>query len=106
MKIGLQIPYVTWPGGAKELAPTLAKIARSADEGGFDLVGVMDHFFQIPVVGPLDNEMLESYTTLGYLAANTSRARLVTIVTGVVYRYPGVLDPGQDPRRSRSGGWW
>src|SRR5256885_15074505 len=91
MKIGLQIPSFTWPGGAKEIAPTLAKIARTADEGGFDLIGVMDHFFQIQSLGPPEQEMLEAYTTLGYLAANTSRARLITIVTGVVYRYPGVL---------------
>ena len=66
-------------------------MARTADEGGFDLIGVMDHFFQINSLGPPEQEMLEAYTTLGYLAANTSRARLITIVTGVVYRYPGVL---------------
>jgi F420-dependent oxidoreductase-like protein len=100
MKIGLQINDFTWPGGAKEIGPTLARIARAADAGGFDPIGVMDHFFQIRVVapdgrivqgGPPENEMLEAYTTLGYLAANTSRARLLTIVTGVVYRYPAVL---------------
>jgi len=91
MKIGLQIPWFTWPGGASEIGRTLAKIARTADQGGFDLIGVMDHFFQIGSIGPPEQEMLEAYTTLGYLAANTSRARLVTVVTGVVYRYPGVL---------------
>ena len=91
MKIGLQIPFFTWPGGAKEIGPTLTKIARTADEGGFDLLGVMDHFFQIGSLGPPEQEMLEAYTTLGFLAANTSRARLVTIVTGAVYRYPGVI---------------
>ena len=91
MKIGLQIPFFTWPGGAKEIGPTLTKIARTADEGGFDLIGVMDHFFQIGSLGPPEQEMLEAYTTLGFLAANTSRARLVTIVTGAVYRYPGVI---------------
>ena len=91
MKIGLQIPWFTWPGGASEIGRTLAKIARTADQGGFDLIGVMDHFFQIGSIGPPEQEMLEAYTTLGYLAASTSRARLVTVVTGVVYRYPGVL---------------
>jgi len=91
MKIGLQIPWFTWPGGAEEIGRTLATIARTADQGGFDLIGVMDHFFQIGSIGPPEQEMLEAYTTLGYLAANTSRARLVTVVTGVVYRYPGVL---------------
>jgi len=51
----------------------------------------MDHFFQIGSLGPPDHDMLESYTTLGYLAAHTQKARLVTVVTGVVYRYPAVL---------------
>jgi F420-dependent oxidoreductase-like protein len=91
MKIGLQIPSFTWPGGAREIGPTLAKIARTADQGGFDLIAVMDHFFQIGSLGPPEQEMLEAYTTLGYLAANTSRARLITVVTGAVYRYPGVI---------------
>jgi len=91
VKIGLQINDFTWSGGAKEIGPTLGKIARSADQAGFDLIGVMDHFFQIGSLGPPEREMLEAYTTLGYLAANTSRARLLTIVTGAVYRYPGVI---------------
>ena len=51
----------------------------------------MDHFFQIGVVGPPENDMLEAYTTLGYLAACTSRAKLLTLVTGAIYRHPGVL---------------
>jgi F420-dependent oxidoreductase-like protein len=91
VKIGLQIPSFTWPGGAKEIGPTLVKIARTADQGGFDLISVMDHFFQIRSLGPPEQEMLEAYTTLGYLAANTSRARLITVVTGAVYRYPGAI---------------
>src|SRR5208282_2241041 len=57
----------------------------------FDSIGVMDHFFQIAMAGPPDHDMLEAYTTLGYLAACTSRARLLTLVTGVVYRHPGLL---------------
>jgi F420-dependent oxidoreductase-like protein len=91
MKIGLQIPWFSWPGAPQEIGPVLGRIARTADEGGFDPIGVMDHFFQIRSVGPPELDMLEAYTTLGYLAANTSRARLLAIVTGVVYRYPGVL---------------
>jgi len=91
MKIGLQIPSFSWPGGAEEIGPTLAKIARAADEGGFDTIGVMDHFFQIGSLGPPELEMLEAYTTLGFIAANTSRARLLTVVTGAPYRYPGVI---------------
>jgi F420-dependent oxidoreductase-like protein len=89
--IGLQIPDFTWPGGPERLGADLAAVARTADEAGFEFISVMDHFFQIPVVGPADHEMLEAYTTLGYLAGCTSRAKLVTLVTGAVYRNPGML---------------
>ena len=91
MKLGLQIPDFTWPGGAAQLGPTLATIARTADDAGFDSIGVMDHFFQIGRVGPPEHEMLEAYTTLGFLAAHTKRAKLMTVVTGVHYRHPGIL---------------
>ena len=91
MKLGLQINEFTWPGGPARLAQDLATVARTADEGGLDPIGVMDHFFQIGSLGPPEHEMLESYTTLGYLAAHTKRARLITIVTAAAYRYPGVL---------------
>ena len=91
MRIGLQIPDFTWPGGPEQLGPTLATIARTADSAGFEYVGVMDHFFQIPNVGPAENEMLEAYTTLGYLAAHTERVKLLTVVTGAIYRHPGIL---------------
>ncbi|HVV17958.1 MAG TPA: LLM class F420-dependent oxidoreductase [Pseudonocardiaceae bacterium] len=91
MKIGLQIPDFTWPGGAAELGPKLAEIARTADRAGFDYIAVMDHFFQIRSVGPAEHEMLEAYTALGFLAAHTERAKLLTLVTGAIYRYPAVL---------------
>jgi len=91
MKLGLQIPDFTFPGGPGRLGADLAAIAEAADAAGFDRIGVMDHFFQIRMVGPADREMLESYTTLGFLAAHTKRAKLNTVVTGVVYRHPGVL---------------
>ena len=91
MKIGLQIPDFTTPDGPPRLGADLAMVARTADEGGFEFIAVMDHFFQIRGVGPAEREMLEAYTTLGYLAACTSRAKLVTLVTGAVYRNPGVL---------------
>ena len=91
MKIGLQIPDFTTPGGPSRLGADLAAVARVADDAGFDFLAVMDHFFQIQVLGPPEHEMLEAYTTLGYLAGATSRARLLTLVTGAVYRYPGVL---------------
>ncbi len=91
MKIGLQIPDFTRPGGPASLGKDLATVARTADDAGFEFIAVMDHFFQIPGIGPAENEMLEAYTTLGYLAACTSRAKLITLVTGVVYRHPGIL---------------
>lgn len=97
MKIGLQIPNFTWPGGPNELGSKLASIARVADEAGFASIWVMDHFFQIGTsdrrrfLGPAEDEMLESYTTLGYLAGITKRVTLGVLVTGVVYRLPGIL---------------
>ena len=89
MKIGLQIPNFTWPGGPSQLAPTLGRIARTAEDAGFDSIWVMDHFFQI--MGAADQEMMEAYTTLGFLAGQTSRVGLGTLVTGVTYRHPGIL---------------
>ena len=91
MRLGLQIPSFTWPEGPAALAATLRRIAASADEGGFASLWVMDHFFQIPLVGPAEHEMLEGYSTLAFLAAATRRVRLGTLVTGVTYRNPGVL---------------
>ena len=91
MRVGLQIPSFTWPGGAANIRPRLAEIGRTADEAGFASIWVMDHFFQIPVVGQAEEPMLEGYSALSYLAAVTQRARLGTLVTGVVYRYPGIL---------------
>ncbi|HKN52804.1 MAG TPA: LLM class flavin-dependent oxidoreductase, partial [Amycolatopsis sp.] len=91
MKLGLQIPDFTWPNGPAALGSDLATIARTADHAGFDSVAVMDHFFQIRAVGPSEHDMLEAYTTLGFLAAHTERAKLLTVVTGVLYRHPGLL---------------
>jgi F420-dependent oxidoreductase-like protein len=91
VRLGLQIPDFTWPGGPPSLGADLAQVARTADDVGFDYIGVMDHFFQIAMIGPPEQEMLEAYTTMGYLAAHTTRAKLVTLVTGVVYRDPGLL---------------
>jgi len=91
VRIGLQIPDFTHAGGAASLGADLATVARTADDAGFEFIALMDHFFQIGVIGPPENDMLEAYTTLGYLAACTTRARLLTLVTGAVYRQPGIL---------------
>jgi F420-dependent oxidoreductase-like protein len=91
MKLGLQIPFFTWDGGPARLGPRLADIGRAADDAGYDSLWLMDHLFQIGVIGPPELEMLEAYTTLGFLAGHTSRVRLGALVTAVTYRHPGVL---------------
>jgi F420-dependent oxidoreductase-like protein len=91
MKIGLQIPSFTWPGGPSQIAPTLARIGRAAEEAGFASLWVMDHFFQIGMIGKPEEPMLEGYSALSFLASVTERVRLGTLVTGVVYRHPGIL---------------
>jgi len=69
---------------------TLARVAGTADEIGFDSIWVMDHFFQIRGLGPPEAPMLEGQTALGFLAAHTERARLGLMVGGVHYRAPGL----------------
>jgi F420-dependent oxidoreductase-like protein len=91
MKIGLQLPNFTWPGGPAQIRNTLGEIARVADDAGFYSLWAMDHFFQISMIGPPENDMLESYATLGYLAAVTNKIKLGPMVTGVIYRFPGIL---------------
>ena len=91
MRLGLQVPDFHWPGGNTTLRGDLAAVARTADDAGFEFLAVMDHFFQIGGVGPPEDPMLEGYTTLGFLAAQTSRVNLITLVTGTVYRHPGIL---------------
>ena len=91
MKIGLQVPSFTWPDGPAHMAGRLADIAHAAEHAGFYSLWVMDHLFQISVIGPPEQEMLEGYCALGYLAAQTKTVKLGTLVTGVIYRYPGIL---------------
>jgi F420-dependent oxidoreductase-like protein len=91
MKLGLHICDFTWPAGPSHLGAQLAEVAHAAEDAGFDRVSVMDHVWQIGHLGPPEHEMLEAYTTLGYLAAHTKRVSLMTLVTGAVYRSPGLL---------------
>lgn len=91
MKLGLQIPNFSFPEGPAAIAPTLGQIAAVADQAGLTSLWVMDHFYQIDFIGPAHMDMLEGYTTLGFLAARTHRIKLGTLVTGVTYRHPGVL---------------
>ncbi|MEO8899457.1 MAG: LLM class F420-dependent oxidoreductase [Candidatus Dormibacter sp.] len=91
MKVGLHISDFTWDGGAPALRGRLAEVARMAEKAGVDRVSVMDHVWQIGHLGPPEHAMLEAYTILGYLAAVTERVKLLTVVTAVVYRAPGLL---------------
>ncbi|MGH8888648.1 MAG: LLM class F420-dependent oxidoreductase [Acidothermaceae bacterium] len=91
MRLGLHVSDFTWPGGPNQLGADLGNVAQAAEAAGFDRLSVMDHLWQIQVMGPPEHEMLEAYTTLGYVAAKTSRISLMTLVTGVVYRPPGLL---------------
>jgi F420-dependent oxidoreductase-like protein len=89
--VGIHFLNFTNPGGDAVIAPLLAQTAKAADEGGFALFTVMDHFFQMEQVWPAENPMLEGYSALAFVAAHTSRVELATLVTGVTYRHPGLL---------------
>ena len=91
MKVGLHISDFTWDGGPAELRTRLGKVAQQAEQADVDRISVMDHVWQIGHIGPPEHEMLEAYTTLGWLAAKTERVKLLTVVTAVVYRDPGLL---------------
>ncbi len=91
MKFGLQIPWFSWDGAPANHRTVLRNIAQAAEEAGFSSVWVMDHFFQLPMIGEPSLDMHEGYTTLGYLAGVTEKVTLGTLVTGVTYRHPGLL---------------
>ncbi len=91
MKFGITIPRFVTPEGDAGIRAQLAAMSRAADQGGLDSLWVMDHFFQIPMVGEADEPMLEGYSALAFMAALTERISLGTLVTGVTYRYPGIL---------------
>jgi F420-dependent oxidoreductase-like protein len=86
LQFGLQISRFDWPGHPANTGQVLAETARAAEEAGFTSVWVMDHFIQIPQIGREWEDMLESYTTLAYLAGVTERIRLGALVTGIAYR--------------------
>ena len=91
MKLGLHYWNFAKPADPSQLTPTLTETARIAEQAGFDGFTVMDHYFQMDRAAPADDPMLEAYTTLGYLAGITERMTLGVLVTGVMYRYPGLL---------------
>lgn len=91
MKLGLQLNSFDWNGGSERFGRTLANIGRAAEEVGFDRIGVTDHVWQHPIMGGPEADEPECYTALAFLAANTERAMLTAMVTGVHFRYPAVL---------------
>jgi alkanesulfonate monooxygenase SsuD/methylene tetrahydromethanopterin reductase-like flavin-dependent oxidoreductase (luciferase family) len=91
MDLSLHYWNFSTPAVPHRIAGTLGAAAKIAEEAGFAEFTVMDHYFQMDARGSADEPMLEAYTTLGYVAALTKRIRLGVLVTGVMYRYPGLL---------------
>lgn len=91
MRVGLQVPNFTFPGGPAHLGDQFGSIAQQAERAGFYSLWVMDHFFQIRNMGPAEHEMLEGWSALAFAAGRTNHIRLGTLVTGITYRHPGVL---------------
>ncbi len=92
MELGIHVPIFDIDGGTTAIAGELARVGRAVEEAGVSWLSFMDHYFQIEPTGlPAEAAMLEGYTTLGYLAAHTSKVELGLLVTGVTYRHPGLL---------------
>ena len=92
IRLGLQIPSFTYPGvGTADLFDTISGIAVTAEQSGFDSVYVMDHFYQLPLIGRIEENMFEAYTLLAAIAARTERVRLGCMVGGMTYRNPAFL---------------
>ncbi len=104
MELGVHVSNFTWPGGPGTLGADLARVAVAAEQQGFAKLSVMDHVWQIGPIGPPEHEMLEAYTTLGFLAGRTERIDLLAWVTAVVYREPGLLAKAVTTLDALSGG--
>jgi alkanesulfonate monooxygenase SsuD/methylene tetrahydromethanopterin reductase-like flavin-dependent oxidoreductase (luciferase family) len=91
MKLGLHVVNFTLPDGPAGIGPAMAEVGRAAEDAGLTTLSVMDHFLQLEGFGGAGEPMLEGYTTLGFLAAQTSSVELRLMVTGVTYRHPGLL---------------
>lgn len=91
LKLGLQLSRYDFAGGPAQLGSTLARIAEAAERSGFSYLSVPDHLWQLRSMDGPAADMLEAYTTLGFLAAHTEHVRLLSVVSPVNFRYPGVL---------------
>jgi F420-dependent oxidoreductase-like protein len=91
MQLDIHVPRFTWPGGAEAIGPTFASLARTAESIGVRTLSVMDHWFQMEMMWPAEEPMLEGYTALSFAAAKTERLRFRLLVGGVTYRHPGLL---------------
>src|SRR5579864_3783611 len=91
MKIGVHPVSLKWEGGAQAMGATLSETAQAADAAGMSSLLPMDHYFFLEGMGPIDDPVVEGYTTLGFLAGRTERLNLGLLVTGVTYRHPGLL---------------
>ena len=91
MQLDIHVPRFTWPGGPAAIGPTFASLARTAEAIGVRTLSVMDHWFQMEMLWPAEEPMLEGYTALSFAAAKTERLRFRLLVGGVTYRHPGLL---------------
>jgi len=91
MRLGLEISNFTWPDKPDQLGDTFRLLVERAEQAGFYSLWVMDHFFQLQEIGPVEGEMLEAWSALAFAAGRTNRIKLGTLVTGVTYRHPGIL---------------
>ena len=91
MQLGLHIYDFTWPGGALQLGPTVVRIAQAAEAAGFDRISTVDHVWQSHYLGGPAREVPSCYPTLTYLAAHTSRIKLLALATASPYWHPILL---------------
>lgn len=91
MDLDLHVTRFDWAGGPARIGPGLSHLARTAESVGVRALSVMDHFFQMDMVAPGEDPILECYTTLGFIAGVTVKLRMRVLVTGVTYRHPGLL---------------
>jgi F420-dependent oxidoreductase-like protein len=91
MHLDIHVPRFTWPDVPESIGPTLTSLAQTAESIGVRTLSVMDHWFQMDMLWPAEEPMLEGYTTLSFAAAKTERLRFRLLVGGVTYRHPGLL---------------